>query len=148
MNGVMEAGRKIILKNLPRHVANDVQLLKLIKYYKMIKIFAGLLFSVFVFSNTYSQNTSNPSVQLAQKIARKMQDSLLLTVEQKDQLYNINLLLHNQKMAARQQYNKTDSLQKALQGIENARDSLYHAVLPDDKYLLYMQKKDTLINSN
>lgn len=114
----------------------------------MIKIFAGLLFSVFVISNTYSQNTSNPAVQLAQKIARKMQDSLLLTVEQKDQLYNINLLLHNQKMTARQQYNKPDSLQKALQGIENARDSLYHAVLPDDKYLLYMQKKSTLINSN
>jgi len=32
--------------------------------------------------------------------------------------------------------------------VENRRDSLYHSVLAEEKYLLYKSKKKQLINNN
>lgn len=85
--------------------------------------------------------------KFAEKIAQKMQDSLVLTSDQKAQVYNINMLLHTEKMDVRQKYPK-DSVRYYLQKVENTRDSLYHNVLADDKFTLYRQKKVMLVNNN
>lgn len=77
-----------------------------------------------------------------------MKDSLQLSEQQKLELYTVNLQLHNLKVQQRQQYTGTDSLQFKLQKVENRRDSLYRAILPPDKYLIYRQKKAMLVNNN
>ena len=102
----------------------------------------------FVFAAMSVAGQQNSAHQLAQKMAQKMKDSLSLTDAQKNQLYNINMQLHNQKMNIRQQYKAGDSLGYYLQRVENTRDSLYHQVLSGEKYLLYRQKKTRLINNN
>jgi len=91
----------------------------------------------------------SPAEEIADKIAKKMKDSLQLTTAVQSQLYNVNLQLHGQKMAVRQQYAaSSDTLTMMIQRVENTRDSLYRAVLQDeDKYLLYKQKKRNLISN-
>lgn len=89
-----------------------------------------------------------PAETLSNKIADKMKDTLGLTQQQRNQVFAINMQLHQQKQAARQQYTNRDALQAAVQQIERARDSLYQAVLPNEKYLLYRQKKRTLISAD
>lgn len=91
---------------------------------------------------------SAAAIQLSDKIAQKMKDSLVITESQKVQIYNINMLLLSQKLNLRKQYTSVDTLTAYTQKIENARDSLYHTVLSEDKYLLYKQKKKNLINNN
>ncbi len=44
-----------------------------------------------------SVSAQSPAEQLAGKIAQKMKDSLSLTEPQKEQIYSINMQLHNQK---------------------------------------------------
>jgi hypothetical protein len=90
----------------------------------------------------------SPAEKLATRIAQKMTDSLSLTATQKSQLYTINMQLHNQKMTARQQHLQPDSMRVYIQKIENTRDGLYHGVLGDYKYTLYLQKKSRLVNNN
>lgn len=91
----------------------------------------------------------SPAEEIAEKIAKKMKDSLQLTTVIQNQLYNVNLQLHGQKMTVRQQYAASpDTLTMMTQRIENTRDSLYRTVLQDDsKYLLYKQKKGNLISN-
>lgn len=86
--------------------------------------------------------------ELASKIAQRMKDSLSLDETQRAKLYDLNMLLHNRKMSIRQQYAGKDSLSYYMQIVENSRDSLYHGVLTDEKYLLYKSKKRHLINNN
>jgi hypothetical protein len=90
----------------------------------------------------------SPAEKLAGWIAQKMTDTLSLTAAQKNQIYTINMQLHNQKMAARQQHPQPDSMRIYIQKIENSRDALYHGVLADDKYTLYLQKKTRLVTNN
>jgi hypothetical protein len=108
------------------------------------------IFIVFAFCSiamlSYSQ--PEPAKQMAEKIAIRMKDSLGLTEQQKQQVYDINILLFNQKAAARQAYNGTSSLSVQIQKIEKTRDSLYQTVLPPDKYFLYRGKKKTLVHNN
>lgn len=89
-----------------------------------------------------------PAEQLANRIAQKMKDTLSLTDSQKSRLYDINMQLHSQKMAARKPSAQSDLLRAAFQKIENTRDSLYYIVLADDKFILYKQKKSRLVNNN
>lgn len=92
-----------------------------------------------------------PAEQLASRMAQRMKDSLNLTSEQKDQLYSINMQLHSRKSAFWQQYSSpadTITLRYNLQQVENTRDSLYHTIMPDDKFLLYKQKKRNIIKAN
>lgn len=91
---------------------------------------------------------SDPAAILANKIAVKMKDSLLLTDGQKQQVYQLNLQLHQSKATVRQQYAGTDSLRLRVQWVENTRDSLYRGVLDSEQYQLYLQKKRNLINNN
>lgn len=91
---------------------------------------------------------SDPATALANKIAVKMKDSLSLTEQQQQQVYQLNLQLHQSKINVRQQYAGTDSLRLRVQWVENTRDSLYRGVLTTEQYLLYLQKKRNLINNN
>ena len=90
---------------------------------------------------------TGPGVEVASRIADRMKDSLLLSNLQRDSVYAINLKLHTQKMAARQQYAEPEALRQAIQAVENARDSLYRPVLGEEKFLLYQQKKRNLISN-
>lgn len=85
---------------------------------------------------------------LADRIAQRLKDSLQLTQGQKDSLYQVNLALHNQKQAIRQQYTAMDSVRAKLQLVENMRDSLYRPVLTQGQYQLYRQRKRNLVSAN
>lgn len=91
---------------------------------------------------------SDPATTVASKIAVRMKDSLSLTEQQKEQVYQLNLQLHQSKANVRQQYAGTDSLRLRVQWVENTRDSLYRQVLNTGQYELYLQKKRNLINNN
>lgn len=93
-------------------------------------------------------NAQTPAEQIAEKIARKMKDSLQLTDVQKTQIYQLNIQISDQKTLMRNQYTGSDSLRVKTQMVENTRDSLYHTVLSDEKYWLYIQKKRNLVNNN
>jgi hypothetical protein len=108
-------------------------------------IIAGII--LISFNKTHAQ-TSAPAVELAQKIAKKMKDSLNLNGNQRSQVYAINLQLHNQKQLIRQQNSNPDSLSRKIQRVEKMRDSLYRPVLGEPKYQLYLQKKRNLVNNN
>ena len=111
----------------------------------MKKYFAIIISGFLFIHQAKAQN--NPATQLANKIAQKMTDSLGLTSQQKQSIVDINLNLHQQKTLARQQHPGV-SATTYIQKIENSRDSLYQQVLPADKFLLYQQKRNKLVNNN
>ena len=76
-----------------------------------------------------------------------MKDTLGLSEDQRTQLYQINLQLHQAKVDKRQLYTGTDSLQIHIQRVEGTRDSLYRQVLTLEQHVLYLQKKNNLINN-
>ncbi len=102
----------------------------------------------FLLAPVYLNAQQNPATNLANRIATKMKDTLNLTANQRTQIYNINMQLYNQKLVVRQQYTNLDSVRVNLQRVENKRDSLYHIILPGNKYQLYRQKKRSLISQN
>ncbi len=96
-----------------------------------------------------SQAQAATAQELAEKIARKITDTLSLTDSQYVQLLGKNLQLHQLKAQVWQLHDNNDSLlQVHLQRIENTRDSLYRPVLTNQQYLLYLQKKRTLVSSH
>jgi capsular polysaccharide biosynthesis protein len=108
-----------------------------------------ILFAVItIFTINVKSQPANAAEQLADKIAKKMKDTLNLTGQQKHQIYDVNMSLHNQKQAARLLYTSHDSLTRAIQHIERTRDSLYLPILGQEKYQLYLPKKRNLVNNN
>lgn len=103
-----------------------------------------MLLCLFLSLSALSQT---PAQQLANHIAQKMKDTLGLSTQQRNDIYNINMSLHQQKQEARQLHSGPD-LRNFLQAIEHTRDSLYHNVLPNEKYLLYIEKKSNLVSAN
>ncbi|MFT3824230.1 MAG: hypothetical protein QM731_09930 [Chitinophagaceae bacterium] len=104
---------------------------------------------VFIISSLMLKAQQNPAEQLAQKIAQKMKDSLSLSTTQQQDLYTINLQLHQQKLTARSQNNgNLNAITVAIQHIENTRDSLYKPVLTAEQFTQYRQKKLNLLNNN
>lgn len=91
--------------------------------------------------------TPTPAEKVANTIAKKMADSLSLTDGQRQGIYNLNMQLHSQKMEVRNHYAAYDSLRIYMQRIENTRDSLYHTVLNETQYQLYLQKKTNIVNN-
>ena len=85
---------------------------------------------------------------VAERIANKMKDSLNLNNAQRNQIFAVNVLINNRKSDVRQQYTNTDSIRYHIQRIENRRDSMYHNILAEPKYLLYKQKKRFLVTAN
>ena len=111
----------------------------------MKKYFAYIMLTCLV--NTVSAQ-SDPATELAAKIADRMRDSLSLRSSQRDSLYTINMSLHTQKMAARQQHTASEALRQATQELENKRDGLYRTVFNnEEKYQLYLSKKQHLISN-
>ncbi len=66
---------------------------------------------------------ATPAEQVAERIALKMKDSLALSTQQNKSIYSLNMQLHNQKMAIRQEHTNSPSLRLLLQQVENTRDS-------------------------
>jgi len=106
-----------------------------------------LVTSGFVLYALFSTAQNSGPEILAEKIAQRMKDTLSLTEAQKDQLYVINMQLHNEKLVARQTISNRDSLSAELQRVENKRDVLYQPIL-NTKFELYLQKKRNLVNNN
>ena len=104
---------------------------------------------IFMSANLKAQNNSpdNQAVQLAHKIAKKIKDSLDLSAQQRQQIYQVNMNLHDQKQTVWQN-SPQDSLQVRVQRIEKTRDMLYMPILGTEKYQLYLQKKKTLVGNN
>lgn len=102
-----------------------------------------MLICAFHFSNAQT----GPAAELAAKIADRMKDTLLLTTVQRDSVYQINLSLHEQKMAVRSQQSDSETMRQRFQEIENTRDGRYRTVLGEEKFLLYKQKKRNLISN-
>lgn len=110
----------------------------------------ALAISILFFSALVAktQTATENGERLAHKIANRMKDSLDLTPQQRNAIFQINRDIHSEKQAAIQQYGNTAETGRALQRIENKRDSLYRTVLTEEKYLLYRSKKANLVNAN
>jgi hypothetical protein len=110
----------------------------------MKKIVIVVLFLVI----TRSAGAQSVSAEtLAVKIADKMRDTLGLTQDTRDSLYQVNKLLQTQKFDIRQRYSNPDSVQIHTQRVESTRDSLYYPLLSRQQYELYRQKKAVLISA-
>ena len=107
------------------------------------------LFLMLIFKVSNAQSNTNPqAVQLAHKIAKKMKDSLDLSAQQRQQIYEVNMNLQNQKQDVRLQNPPRDSLIARIQRIETTRDGLYRPIIGEEKFTLYLQKKTNLVNNN
>jgi hypothetical protein len=115
--------------------------------YKKITLIT--IFSIVICLNSLAQSTNGQAVQLAQKIAKKMKDSLDLTGNQKNKIYDVNMNLHNQKQVARTTNAGNPQLMTtAIQAVEKTRDSLYKPILTVPQYNLYKQTKWNLVSNN
>jgi hypothetical protein len=112
----------------------------------MKKIFI-LSFSLLICGLLWAQNDNEPAARLAQHIADKMADSLLLTPQQRAKIFSINMELYKQKAGVRKKSADRTVVGKELQRIESTRDSFYKTVLTDQQYGLYLKKKRSLVNS-
>ena len=110
---------------------------------KIIMISLALLYGTVV---CYAQTKPSPAEQLAHKIARKIKDSLNLNDQQAEQIFQINMQLNERKQAVWKQTTNRDSIQIKSQEIEKGRDALYQRVLNSSQYILYKQKKKTLVS--
>jgi len=115
---------------------------------KIKKSMRPLFFLIFFFGSVAVSGQTNTAEEIANKIAWKMKDSLQLTDSQRTQIYQINMQISQQKANMRSLYTSIDSLRMKIQLVENTRDGLYHAVLSDEKFFLYQQKKRNLVNNN
>jgi hypothetical protein len=110
------------------------------------------IFFVIILSSLFSVSAAaqqDIKASIAGKIAQRMKDTLDLDLAQKEQLYDINISLANQKAALRSSFAVgSDSLRIKTQRVENGRDSLYRVVLTESQYLLYQQKKRNLVTNN
>jgi hypothetical protein len=114
---------------------------------RLLIIFA--LVSMIGYNAVGQTNSGNPvGENLAKKIADRMKDSLGLSEQQRNSIFDINIQIHNQKMEKRKQYANDPLLGNHLQKVENTRDSLYRTVLPEDKFILYKRKRTNIVNNN
>ncbi|MBO9632288.1 MAG: hypothetical protein J7578_04165 [Chitinophagaceae bacterium] len=106
-----------------------------------------LLFLSIIILSLSTQAQQVKQEEIAQKVARKISDSLQLTKQQFTGIYNHTLDLQNRKIQAWQQFQNRDSLRIELQRIENGRDSLYKMVLNKFQFDTYLKKKHILISA-
>ncbi len=111
----------------------------------MKRLIGTVVVLITLMSNAKAQATT-PEVQASQ-IAQKMKDSLSLSDQQKSQVEAATLDVQNMKANLRQLYNSR-ALDYYLLMAEDNRDTVYKNLLPPDKYLLFRQKKTTLLGNN
>lgn len=107
-----------------------------------------VFFFLVLVTSFFFVKAQSPAEQLAGKIANKMKDTLSLSTQQRNSIYDINMNLSNQKAAVRYQYTAPDSLTIKIQLVERSRDSLYSGVLSAPQFQLYKQKKRNLVSNN
>src|SRR5688572_10814830 len=112
---------------------------------KKIFVLSVLFFAVLA---SHAQQPETPAARLAHKIADKMKDSLGLDNQQRAKVFAINMELSKQKIQARGKSQDRAIVGKDLQRIEGSRDTLYHIILRPEQYVLYKQKKKSLVNNN
>ena len=108
-----------------------------------MKVILILLLSLSCLQRTHAQS---PSEVVASRILQKMKDTLNLTSREAKNIDSINKLLFERKSIARKKVFEPVELQKAIQQVENTRDSLYQLVLPTQKFIIYRKKKANLVN--
>jgi hypothetical protein len=75
-----------------------------------------------------------------------MSDSLKVSVGQEKKIYQVNILLSNQKDSVRKMNLDPVQLQRRIQAVENTRDSMYRDVLNTGQYEKYRRLKASLIS--
>jgi len=88
------------------------------------------------------------AIKTASKVAQNMADTLNLNESERLQIYNINMDLYRQEKLIMESNLPKDSIESSLQKIENKRNGLYKAILTNEKYLIYKQKKRFLLRTN
>lgn len=116
------------------------------KIIEMKKIFISIVVLLFVAMGSYAQGS--PTDSIANLLAQRMKDSLGLTNEQASQVYNLNTTLGSREANLRKQFAGSRSLPSYLKLLGEQRDSLYKNALPNDKYQLYILKKQNIISGN
>lgn len=109
---------------------------------------ALLLMSAILTKAQSTEQKQDQGERLAKKIAKQLKDSLNLTGSEMNQLFTINLSIHQQKKQLMSSGQNREVIGKGLQRIENTRDSLYKQVIPANKFELYRSKKRNLVNNN
>ncbi len=114
-----------------------------------MKQYIIFLISFFIIGYAKAQSTSAHAVQISQKIAKRLKDSLGLNESQCNNIYDANMSLHQQKQQARVTHaGNMPALTTAIQAIENTRDSLYVPILTEAQLAVYKQKKARLLKAN
>lgn len=113
----------------------------------MTKTLLLVLFTSLLIPSLRAQD-STATLQLAQSIANRMADSLVLSVQQRDTVLEINKLITSKKAQVRQNYSDRDVIAQALQAAEDSRDNYYRDVLTSEQYVLYKRLKAVLISAN
>ena len=101
---------------------------------------------IFVLAFMKAGAQSQAGADVASRIAQRLKDSLSLTLVEQQAVYAANIKLHNEKMAVRQLFSQPDSLRRHLQLVENTRDSLYKKVISQERFLLYLSKKENIVS--
>lgn len=79
-------------------------------------------------------------------LADRLRDSLLLSGKQHQELYTINLIIEEEKKNVRSLGEDPFLVRKKVQKIENKRDSLYQGIFNTEQFILYKDRKSTLLN--
>ncbi len=110
----------------------------------------SLLILVFLLAGFISvAQTATPGTEVSTTIAKRISDSLQLTSQQQQNLFQINMQLFQLKQQLRTNWgDNVTELTPRIQAVERTRDSLYRPVLGEEKYILYLQKKQSLIRIN
>lgn len=91
----------------------------------------------------------SPAESLARKIAKKIGDSLVLSIQERADILSVNLSIAAQKKAVFQNAAIADSVKAGqLQTIENSRDSLYKRIIGVERFEVYKIKKKSIVNKN
>jgi hypothetical protein len=95
--------------------------------------------------------TDSAKVKLAElnnKMAKRVGDSLNLTLNAVDSIRIINKGLAEKKVVIWRTGLDSKTLQREIQAVENMRDSLYKTVLSQSLYFEYMRRKNEIISNN
>jgi hypothetical protein len=99
-------------------------------------------------TNAQTDSAKLKLVELNNKMAKRVGDSLNLTLNAVDSIRIINKDLSEKKMTIWRTGLDSKTLQREIQAVENTRDSLYKAVLSQSLYFEYMRRKNEIISNN
>ncbi len=104
-----------------------------------------ILTIVFVISITTASGQGQSPVQLANKIADRMKDTLGLTIPQRHHIFTMTLQVQVQKKNNPGHFYHQDTATQRHKDIEKMRDILYRRVLTVAQFDVYRIKKYNII---